>query len=339
MRIILVRPDGIGDQILSIPVAHRIKEWRPDTHITFLSSPLAAPVMENLSDIDEVLTATLQDPIGELIRKFKHGFDAAVFLKPYRRLLFAAFCARVPARVASGYRWHSFLANRRIYQHRKHFTKHEAAYNTDLLQGLGIEPGSLKPPNLILTPSERRWADNTTQSLPAKRVVIHPGGISTRKWETRHYVSVANQLCTNGFGVILTGSEIEGEALDKEIASNYPLDPSILNLMGSISLRQLMAVIGASDVVVSGSTGPAHLAAGLGTKTVSLYDPRRGQLPVRWAPLGQGAILRPDVPTCGRCSYEACRYWDCLNRISPSDVVQTVQRVIRGASDMQIIHV
>ena len=59
-----------------------------------------------------------------------------------------------------------------------------------------------------------------------------------------------------------------------------------------------MAVIATGQIVVSGSTGPAHLAAALGKFTVSIFDPRRSSLPIRWQPLGLGVLLRPDVPTC-----------------------------------------
>jgi heptosyltransferase-2 len=90
---------------------------------------------------------------------------------------------------------------------------------------------------------------------------------------------------------------------------------------------------------VSGSTGPAHIAAGIGVPTVSLFDPRRNQLPTRWQPLGQGIVLRPDVPTCEKCVYEACPYWDCLNRISVEDVVNRVRQVLSHPEEITVAHV
>ncbi len=339
MKILLIRPDGIGDQILSLPVAAMIRQLIPASHIVFLSSPKAAPMFDHLSEVDEVMTATPQDPMKELIKLFRQDFDAAVFLKPNRRLLFAAYIARIPVRVASGYRWHSFLANRRVYQHRKDFSKHESVYNLGLLTGLGLNPGVPPTPKLILTSKERQWAEVRMNHIPPKRVMIHPGAMSSRRWNSLQYISVANKLASEGYGVILTGNEKEQSQLHDELPSNVSIDPLVLDLMGELSLRQLMSVIGVSGVVVSGSTGPAHLAAALGVQTVSIFDPRRSQLPVRWAPLGRGIILRPDVPTCERCAYEACPYWDCLDRITPLSVVEYVHQMFKYTADMKVIHV
>src|SRR5216117_487910 len=99
----------------------------------------------------------------------------------------------------------------------------------------------------------------------------------------------------------------------------------VQDLMGLLTLRELMAVMAESRVVVSLATGPMHLAAALGIPTVSLFDPRRNNSPARWQPLGKGTILMPDVPTCEKCIYEACPYWDCLDRITVESVVARVR--------------
>ncbi|MDX1412079.1 MAG: hypothetical protein R3351_07965, partial [Nitrospirales bacterium] len=68
MHILLARPDGIGDQISCLPVATALRQLIPEIRISFLSSPYAAPVLENHPDVDEVFLATARDPMGELIR-------------------------------------------------------------------------------------------------------------------------------------------------------------------------------------------------------------------------------------------------------------------------------
>ena len=114
---------------------------------------------------------------------------------------------------------------------------------------------------------------------------------------------------------------------------------SVLNLMGQLSVRELMAVIAASHAVVSGATGPAHIAAACGVPNVSLFDPRRNNLPTRWQPLGKGLVLRPDVPTCEKCIYEACPYWDCLDRLTVETVAQHVVQVAGNPSPLRVLHV
>ena len=339
MHILLARPDGIGDQVSCLPVATALRQLIPEVRISFLSSPYAAPVLENHPDVDEVFIATARDPMGGLTKLFKRGFHAVVFLKPFRRLMLAAFMARIPVRVATGYRWYSVLANRRVYEHRHDYSKHETEYNLGLLKGLGLTPGAPQMPKLVLTEEERKWGRERLQELPPKRVIVHPGGFDARRWQGRHYTNLAKGLAAEGLGVVLTGTANEQQRFFQEASLKEIADPNILDLMGQISLRELMAVIGASSIVVSGSTGPAHLAAALGVGTVSLFDPRRNQSPTRWKPLGRGVILMPEVPTCEKCIQEACPFWDCLDRISVDEVLSRVRQVLEERSPVIVVNV
>ncbi len=339
MNILLVRPDGIGDEILCLPVASALRRLVPEAKISFLSSDYAAPILEHHPDLDEVRTITGRERFAELVTLFREHVDVAIFLKPFRRLMLAAFVARVPIRVATGYRWYSVLANSRVYEHRSDFSKHESEYNLGLLRGLGLDPGPVRPPSLVLTEAERRWARDRTGGLPARRVLVHPGGLSSRRWRVDHYRTLVPRLTREGLGVILTGSAAEGAYFRGAAFKEQAPSRLVLDLMGGLTVRQLMAVIGASHTVVSGSTGPAHMAAALGIPTVSLFDPRKNQLPVRWQPLGRGLLFRPDVPTCPTCIYEACPYWDCLDRIGVEEVAAGVRRVLDRAEGMTVLHV
>ncbi|MCX5722237.1 MAG: glycosyltransferase family 9 protein [Nitrospirae bacterium] len=339
MKVLLVRPDGIGDEILCLPVASALRRLLPDVKIAFLSSDYAASVLAHHPDLDEVWTVTGRESLGELVSLFRRDVDAVVFLKPFKRLMWAAFLARVPIRVATGYRWYSVLANRRVYEHRKDFSKHEIAYNVGMLAGLGLQPGIVAPPSLVLTDEERTKGQERLRGLPIPRVVLHPGGFAARRWRVEHYHALAQELHRKGAGVVLTGSQAEAEMFTEQVTSAAPLPGAVLNLMGQLSVRELMGVIAASHAVVSGATGPAHIAAACGVPNVSLFDPRRNNLPTRWQPLGKGVVLRPDVPTCEKCIYEACPYWDCLDRLTVDRVAQHVIQVAADPSPLKVLHV
>jgi len=339
MNILLVRPDGIGDEILCLPVASALRRLLPEARIAFLSSEYAAPILAHHPDLDEVRTVTGQESLSELTSLFRQAVDAVVFLKPFKRLMWAAFLARVPIRVATGYRWYSLLANRRVYEHRKDFSKHETAYNVGMLVGLGLQPGTASPPSLVITEAERVHGQERLRSIPTPRVVLHPGGFAARRWRVEHYHSLAQELHRKGMGVVLTGSQAEADMFKQQTPTAAPLPPPVLNLMGQLSVRELMAVIAESHAVVSGATGPAHIAAAFSVPNVSLFDPRRNNLPTRWQPLGKGVVLRPEVPTCEKCIYEACPYWDCLDRLTVDKVAQHVIQVAADPSPLKVVHV
>ena len=338
MNILLVRPDGIGDEILSLPVATELRRAMPGARLSFLSSAYAAPLLAHHPDLDEVLTVTGQETLGDLVRLFRRNVDAAIFLKPFRRLMTAAWLARVPLRVGTGYRWYSWLLNRRVYEHRSDFSRHESAYNLGLLRGLGLSPGEVSAPRLVVTAEEREWAKRFLGDAHELRVLVHPGGFSSRLWQAGHFRDLVLRLAGEGRAVLLTGNVAERDKFRAETrVSGWPA--GVRDLMGVLTLRQLMAVIAKSHVVVSLATGPMPLAAALGIPTVSMFDPRRNNLPTRWQPLGAGVVLRPDVPTCEKCIYEACPYWDCLDRITVEAVDEQITQVLARALPIQVADV
>jgi len=327
VNILLVRPDGIGDEILSLPVATALRRLLPNTRLIFLSSAYAAPLLAHHPDVDEVLTVHGGESFGELIRLFRGAIDTVIFLKPFRRLMAAAWLARVPLRVGTGYRWYSFLLNRPVYEHRSDFSRHESDYNLGLLRGLGLPPGEASPPRLVIAPQEREWARRFLGEPKAARVVVHPGGFSSRTWKPGHFRDLILRLVEQGYDVLLTGNRAESERFRTAATVNQWPD-RVRDLMGMLSLRELMAIIGECQALVSMSSGPMHLAAALSVPTISLFDPRRNQSPTRWQPSGQGTILIPDVPTCEKCIYDACPYWDCRDRITVDSVIQRIRQVL-----------
>jgi ADP-heptose:LPS heptosyltransferase len=339
MNVLIVRPDGIGDVLLSLPVATQLRRLVPGVTVGFLTSPTVAPLLDRHPDVDYVRTIRFTDSFKELRLAFSHGVEAAIFLKPFRRLMWAAWMAGVPIRVATGYRWYSLLANRHIYEHRSEFSKHESEYNVEMLKGLGLNPQPISPPVLALTESERAAGASRWSGLPSPRVVIHPGGVSARRWRLEHYRDLVVTLTDRGYGVVLTGSEQERTEFGKGLPVSTALPSGVADHMGNLSLRELMSVIANAHVVVSGATGPAHLAAALGTLTITLFDPRRNNLPVRWKPLGTGVLLRPDVPTCEKCIGEVCPYWDCLDRFTVAKVAAAINKVLENPSPLTVLHI
>ncbi len=329
MNVLFVRTDGVGDLILTLTSATALKQQRPDIRLSYLVSRYAAPVLEHHPDVDEILCDPGVENRSTRRQLLGQGFDVVVFFKPYRDWFWSAYLAGIRRRIGTGYRWYSFLLSDRVYEHRSRFDKHESEYNLNLLKPLGVTASHPKPPKLYLTPFEIGQADEILIGLTRPRVIVHPGNIYARNWTSERYFSLARELRTLGFSVILTGSEQEGKTFNSTERESHLATSGVRNLMGRLNLRQFIAVISQCDLVVSGSTGPMHIAAALGVSTVSLFDPRRGSSPVRWGPLGdRGVVFKPEVPTCEKCIYERCPYWDCMDRIPVETVAQKVREVL-----------
>lgn len=331
MNILLVRTDAIGDVILTLPVATALKRYTKKTKVVYLVSQYASPVLENHPDVDELIALSGNERFKDLVRIFKKGFDAVVFLKPFKRLILASYVARIPMRIGTGYRWYSIFLNKRVYEHRKTFSKHESEYNLGMLKAFGITTRLTSLSRLYLTQEERRWADGVLARVPMPRIIIHPGILTCPNWPIQRYFSLAERLLKLNVSIILTGSEKEALQFRNFLPENLNTSSKVLNLMGQLTLRQLIAIVSHSDLVVSGATGPMHIAASLGISTLSFFDPRRGSSHVRWGPLGgKGFIFKPDVSTCEKWHCQRCPHYNCMNRISLEDVFSKIVQIFSG---------
>ena len=157
MKFLIIRTDRIGDVVLSLPVAQTIREQVPDAEIHMM---IREPITELISAqpfIDEVIPYT-SNGIRQAIRTLRiQHYDIAILLHPTLPLSLELFLARIPQRIGTGFRWYSFLFNRRVYEHRQPSENHEISYNLGMLHTLGIDE-ALRPPILSVMEKEKENA-------------------------------------------------------------------------------------------------------------------------------------------------------------------------------------
>ncbi len=104
--------------------------------------------------------------------------------------------------------------------------------------------------------------------------IIHPGASQSKKqWGIEKYVSLVRRLLNETKGTfILTGNKKEKEACDA-IQAQIGIGNRIKNLAGELQLDQLAALFKTSNLLISGDTGPYHIAMAVGTATVTLFAP------------------------------------------------------------------
>jgi ADP-heptose:LPS heptosyltransferase len=138
-----------------------------------------------------------------------------------------------------------------------------------------------EPVRLVPTP------DVSHLDLAGRYVVVHPGAsASSRRWPAVLAAAAVRALTEDGLRVVVTGSADE-RSLTAQVAGSDGLD-----LGGALELPQLASVLAGASVVVAGNTGPAHLAAAVGTPVVSLFSPVVP--PARWAPWGVPTVILGD---------------------------------------------
>ena len=329
-RILLIRTDRIGDTVLTLPTATALKAAFPEVQISFLARNYTEPLVRLYQDVDEVL---VYEPEGRhrgwsghrvLAQELREGgFDAALLFLPRPELALALRWAGIPVRIGSGFRWYSFLLTHTIKEHRKTCKKHEADYNHSLLRPLLGE--SLPPVKFAFRPFR---ASSDSEPIYA---IIHPGsGQSAPNLSVEQYrVLIEVLLAQTPWNIRLTGSA-EEIGLCQQLTSGFP-ENRVQNLAGQHNLSSLFESIAGSQLLITSSTGPLHLANAINTPTLSFFCPARPHTPKRWGPYHQQAwVVAPDLAGFDWCQQSRCPYGGCLSELSKAAIRQALERRLNG---------
>ncbi len=159
-------------------------------------------------------------------------------------------------------------------------------------------------------------------------VVVHPGADApARQWPPESAQRAVELLAVAGFQVVVTGSSQE-RALTRTVAGERGID-----LGGATTLAELAGVLRDCRAVVVGNTGPAHLAAAVGTPIVSLFAP---VVPAhKWAPYaGRVRVLGDQGAACADTRARECPIpgHPCLGSVTADEVATAVKALVGAAA-------
>jgi len=314
-RILIIRPDKIGDLILTLPMATVIKDTMPDAHVSFLVREYTAPLASLCTDIDQVVLYDRNWSLRKTISLIRSVKPDAIFVFGHKlKLTVASFIARVPIRVGRAYFWFSFLYNKKIYEHRKNPERNEAEYNVRMLKAIGI--------NAEITPFPKLDKNKLPKNLLpfSDYIVFHvPTGGSAPQWSEDHFVELAKMIATKyNSSIVLTGLPSENTNL-LQVAERMKHNAIDVHINTESNLLGLASILASAKFVISGSTGPGHIAAALGVPVIGLFPGVISLSKERWGFRGSQAInLSPlflpkqECPQCNDCI--------CINEITDEQV-------------------
>lgn len=348
-NLLAVRLDSMGDVLMTSPALAALKRGTPGGRLTLLTSAAGAEAARRIDAVDETLVyaapwvgaATAPgDPQAD--RAFidalaARRFDAAViFTVCTQSALPAALACRlagIPLRLAHARENPCALLTDWVPERdvRLATARHEVQRQLDLVRHIGH---GIADPRLRLRCGDDD-ARRMRQALAAAGgaphrpyLVVHPGAsAASRRYPAPLYGRAAQVLqAQTGLQTVFTGSAEEAPLVAQAAAL---MARSPVNLAGRLDFGALAALIGGARALLCNNTGPAHIAAALGTPVAVLYaltNPQHTpwQVPSR--------VLSHDVP-CRDCLRSRCpqRHHDCLARIAPEAVVQAVLELLAAA--------
>ncbi|GAB3549015.1 hypothetical protein GCM10027343_30220 [Noviherbaspirillum agri] len=347
-RILCVRLDYLGDVLMTTPALRALKQAQPGRHVTLLTSRSGAAVTPYIPEIDETISyaapwlksSAPHDTSADfaMIEQLARGrFDAAVIFTVYSQnpLPSAMLCylAGIPLRLAH--------CHENPYQLLTHWIpdpepqqriRHEVQRQLDLVASVGARTGDERL-------SFRIQPDDDASVLRMLReqdidpgqpwIVLHPGATAaSRRYPPQHFSEAAAALAQRlRCPLVFTGSADEAPLVD-HIRDGIP---GTRSLAGRLSLGQLAALIARTPLLISNNTGPAHIAAAVGTPVVDLYaltNPQHTpwQVPSR--------VLFHDVP-CRHCYKSVCPqgHHACLAEVAPQRVVHAALELLDAGRD------
>ncbi len=343
-RLLCVRLDALGDVLMTMPALRALKESRPQSRLTLLTSSTGAEAARLVPEVDEVIvydapwmkaTAPRQSSSPDLRmvqRLRREEFDGAIIFTVYSQspLPAALLCylADIPRRLAH--------CRENPYQLLTDWIpdpepaggiRHEVRRQLDLVAAIGCWT-SRECLSLQVPPDAHRRVAMLLHQLGLRQrgtwVVMHPGASApSRRYPPELYAAVADQLVeTLGWHVLFTGSASEQKLIQQIQRQMH--GPS-LSLAGRLKFAELAALIQLAPLVIANNTGPVHVAAAVGTPVVVLYALTNPQH-TPWAVSHR--VLSHDVP-CKNCCKSICPegHHDCLRKIPPESVLAAAQEL------------
>jgi heptosyltransferase-3 len=342
-RVLLVRPDHLGDVLLGLAAAALFKQALPGVRVAYLVGAAGAPVAAHCPDVDEVVVAPFPPPAESLTPaawaptamgvagSLRGRFDVALVLRPDDPCGGAVTAAaRVPARFGF-----DVAATRPFLTHalpppgQRHATAQALDLARTALTHLGVHPPLADPAGCFRpTPGEETEA----AALSGDQVVLHPGsGWRLKNWPTDRWGRLAAELAAReGLRPLVVGGPDAGDVVAAVVAAGAG---SAL-AAGPLSLGALAALHRRARLVVATDSGPLHLAAMMGAPVVGLYGPADPAVFTPVAPAARARIVRLNLPCspCGRLDHPPCGVTTdpaCLTGIQVDDVLAAAAAVSR----------
>ncbi len=300
-RILIVRPDRIGDVVLSTPLPREIKKKYPDSFVAVLVRKYTQDIYVNNPHVDQILLVddyydgTMKSFFKKATEVRKYKFTHSLTLLPTERLNYLLFIAGIPYRVGVGHKFYQFITFTRYVDRKKYKPlRHEADYCMDLARKIGVDSNDLST-EIFLSDEEKQNVQHARDELMEGNkflIGIHAtSGNSSPNWQPGEYRDLLEKLSSlKNISVAVTDNKIpqELEGLENVFYPNI-----------GKTLRESLINFAALDLLISASTGPMHAAAALKVKTLSMFCPLTACSPKLWGPLGnKSKIILPSEDYC-----------------------------------------
>ena len=335
-RVLIVKLSAIGDVVHALPVATALRRRYPDLEVTWAVERWVAPLLDGHPAIDRLVAFPPLRWGGAVARWTRHlrlaaqalrreTYDVSLDLQGLLKSAVVVWLGAAPSRLAvSDAHEGAWLVSRRLPPPPEPL--HVVDFNLQCALALGatdatVDFGLAPAPHAAAAVDARLTALGLGGHAPF--VVLNPSASTTwRVWSPAQWAVVAATLAAQ-LPVLLVGTSAQRRTHAAIAAA--AAHTGVLDLTGTTSLAELVAVLDRSALHLAGDTGSLHIAAALGRRVVGVYGPTP---PWRKGPYGQldRVVRRGDL--CRALCPRVCGQRRCLAAITPDAVLVMARRVL-----------
>ena len=334
-KIVVSRLDNIGDVVMTTPILNQLKRKFPEAKLIYIVRTIAAPAVDRLPFIDEVIALPDKKTLGEqinLIIKMWHA-DLAYLVDYTHRIALLAYLARVRKSIGVAHKRANLLTQPIKWNKEMDYTYDPVMFAELLKENTGIDVMQEENWNTFhyseANSQEKQKmeqlfaAHNLDMAKPYIVFSMYTSHIS-KNWPEEYWQQLWQKIGENyDMPVILTGDNPQ----------NIQFGSNVTDLSGQTNLYELGYVIERAALVINGCSAPMHIARAFKVPTIGLY----GSTPVtKGAPPENIASFATTAP-CAPCNGDyssPCEKPFCMQLIKVDDVYQAVADFLdkRGSS-------
>lgn len=334
MKIVVRGTNWVGDAVMQIPALRQLRRVFPKAKITLCTRKWAQGIFQDADFIDEFLLIEEKENVFQQAKKWrKQKFDLAILFPNSFKTALVSKLGKAKKRFGYANEGRSFLLTNSIEKPVWKNEKHEIYYYLNLVAEVEKEyfgKVSETEPQFDLTVSEKRKDEarkvftKNGVDLSKKIIAFCPGSTNSRakRWQIESYAKLNDLLQKElDANVILIGDKSELD-VSCEVVEKSNIKPIVLT--GKTSLAEVTSILSICDLLVSNDTGPAHISAAVGTKTIVIFGPTN---PKTTYPIG-AEIIRKEVE-CSPCMLRDCPIdHRCMTQITAQEVFGRVKYLL-----------
>ena len=336
LKILVIRPGGIGDAALLYPFLKALKGHFNNSEIDVLAEKRNSGILVGCPYINDVFLYD-SGPFFALYKTLKKNYDIVIDSEQWHRLsAVVAYLTRAPTRVGFATNNRSELFTHAVPYSQDQYEVFSFLNLASTITGDNYEFNNMSP----FIPIDRKLVSKFSLQINGLRKrcaaiagIFSGATIPERRWGISKFVALTEGLINEGFGIVIIGGN---EDLDDSVKLEEIANGDVtINYAGKTSLIETAAIISQLDLLVSSDTGLMHIAYGVGTPTVSLFG---AGIQKKWAPIGDNNIALNKHLACSPCTRfgytPKCPYEvRCLSDISVEEakgaVLELISRVKR----------